>query len=182
MSDELSRPWPELDGVATPHRKATRRTMLFAARPAITTLFTISTPPVLGPVADGRVVCPDAAAVPARRGAAPGSAAEPRRATREPSTNRHRLSQPPLRCRTKLLAAVSNTGKSVARSAGSPRRPAELSRKRVHFREVREWIDLMRRTEANSIRVHVAGGGGDEHAGGCPDSRHGTIASPDTGR
>jgi hypothetical protein len=49
--------------------------------------------------------------------------------------NRQRIaiaySQPQIRHRTRLLAAVSETGKTGARSAGSPGLPAELSRNSV---------------------------------------------------
>ena len=41
-----------------------------------------------------------------------------------------------LRCQTKLLAAASNTGRTSARSAGSPGLPAEPSRKSVVFWDI----------------------------------------------
>ena len=61
--------------------------------------------------------------------------------------NRQRIaiaySQPQIRHRTRLLAAVSETGKTDARSAGSPGLPAELSRNSVVFRYSEETVKLI---------------------------------------
>jgi hypothetical protein len=79
---------------------------------------------------------PNAALVPAlpRLAASAVTATiSPRRQKPYPSTNRHCLSQPQPRCRIKLLAALSETLETGARSAISPERRVELSQNRVVF-------------------------------------------------